>query len=333
MQGRVLPRRHPAPVPRQDGIALVLALWLVTLISIMAAGFSYAMRTETLLTVHGIDSAQARSLAEAGLWLAVADLLRPSSERRWPADGTRAKTTFGGTTINLCIQDEAGRIDLNEADPELLLGLLEAASMARNAIPDRDKACPKLPPGLPEAASAAHHDVTFLRNAILDWRDPDHERRVPGAEDADYLPAGYEAKGGPFNSIAELRRVAGMTDEMYGKIRHAVTIHSLRPGFNPAFAPRIVLEAALGIDSARIDDYLANRRKPGEVAVITDEDHHYFNAHQGRVFTIASTATAGRGTSRAGGSTLTLTAVVELARDKSPPYSVLEWSESRLHYE
>lgn len=326
MQGRGARCRHPAPVPRQGGIALVLALWLVTLISIMAAGFSYAMRTETWLTIHGIDSARARSLAEAGLWLAVADLLRPSSEKRWPADGARAETTFGGATISLCIQDEAGRIDLNEAGPELLLGLLEAASAARNGIPDRDKACPERPPGLPEAASAARHDVTLLRNAILDWRDPDHERRVPGAEDADYLSAGYEAKDGPFNSIAELRRVAGMTDAMYGKIRHAVTIHSLRPGFNPAFAPRIVLEAVPGSDSARIDDYLANRHEPGKDAVITDEDHHYFNAHQGRAFTIASTARAGR-------SALTLMAVVELDQDKNPPYSVLEWSESRLHYE
>lgn len=300
MQARLAPCRHSTSVPRQDGIALVLVLWLVTLISIMAAGFSYAMRTETWLTIHGVDLAQARSRAEAGLWLAVADLLRPLSERRWPADGTPAEADFRGATISLRIQDEAGRIDLNEADPDLLLGLLEAASTAGD-------------------------DALFPRNAILDWRDPDHERLVPGAEDDDYLSAGYDAKDGPFNSIAELRRVAGMTDEMYGKISHAVTIHSLRPGINPAFAPRIVLEAVPGSDSARIDDYLANRHRPGEIAVITDEDHHYFNADQGRTFTIASTAKAGRSTSM-------LTAVVELDRNVSPPYSVLAWSESRLHY-
>lgn len=292
---------HSMPVPGQSGIALVLALWLVTLVSVMAAGFSYAMRTETWLTIHGVDAAQARSRAEAGLWLAVADLLRPLSERRWPADGTPAEADFGEATITLRIQDEAGRIDLNEAGPALLLGLLEAAS-----TPD--------------------HDVMLLRNAILDWRDPDHDRLLPGAEDADYLSAGYDAKDGPFNSVAELRRVAGMTDEIYGNVRHAVTIHSLRPGVNPLLAPRLVLEAVPGSDSARIDDYLANRHRPGEVAVITDEDHHYFNADQGRTFTIASTARAGR-------STMTLSAVVELDRDVSPPYSVLAWSESRLPYE
>lgn len=301
MQVQVAGRMHSTPASPQAGIALVLVLWLVTLISIMAAGFSYAMRTETWLTIHGIDSARARCRAEAGLWLAVADLLRPLSERRWPADGTPAETGFDEAAISLSIQDEAGRIDLNEADPELLLGLLEAAS-------------------------AAGDNTEFLRNSILDWRDPDHERRIPGAEDEDYLSAGYDAKDGPFNSIAELRRVAGMTDEIYGKISHAVTIHSLRPGINPAFAPRIVLEAVPGSRSDRIDDYLASRHRPGEIATITDEDHYYFNSYQGRTFTIASTARAGR-------STLTLTAVIELDRDVSPPYSVLAWTESGLQYE
>ena len=292
---------HSITVPGQAGIALVLVLWLVTLISIMAAGFSYAMRTETWLTLHGIDSAQARSRAEAGLWLAVADLLSPLSERHWPTDGTPVEAGFGEVKISLRIQDEAGRIDLNEAGPALLLGLLEAVSTAND-------------------------DVTFLRNAILDWRDPDHERLVPGAEDDDYLPAGYDAKDGPFNSIKELRRVAGMTDEIYGKISHAVTIHSLQPGVNPLLAPRLVLEAVPGSDSARIDEYLAQRHRPGEIDTITGMDHHYFNASQGRTYTITSTATAGR-------SKLTLTAAVELDRDVSPPYSVLAWSESSLHYE
>lgn len=289
------------PARGQSGIVLVITLWLVTLLSVMAAGFSYAMRTETWLTIHGVDSAQARSRAEAGLWLAVADLLLPVSERRWPTDGTPGETNFGEATISVRIQDEAGKIDLNEAGPELLLGLLEAAS-------------------------AAGDDVMFMRNAILDWRDPDHERLVPGAEDGDYLSAGYDAKDGPFNSIAELRRVAGMTDDIYGNIRDAVTIHSLRPGINPAFAPRIVLQAIPGSDRARIDEYLAKRHIPGEIATITDVDHHYFNADQGRTFTIASTATAGR-------SELTLTAVIELDKDMNPPYSVLSWSESGLNYE
>ena len=301
MQVPAATRPQSTPAPRQAGIALVLVLWLVTLISVMAAGYSYAMRTETWLTIHGIDTAQARSRAEAGLWLAVADLLRPLSERRWPADGTPAEADFVDAKITLRIQDEAGRIDLNEAGPDLLLGLLEAASTADD-------------------------DALFVRNAMLDWRDPDHDRLLPGAEDADYLSAGYDAKDGPFNSIAEVRRVAGMTDAMYGNIRHAVTIHSLRPGVNPLLAPRLVLEAVPGSDSVRIDDYLANRHRPGEVAVITDEDHHYFNADRGRTFTVSSTARAGR-------STLTLEAIIELDKDVSPPYSVLAWSESRLHYE
>ena len=280
MQVPAARRPRSTPVPRQTGVALLLALWLVTLLSIMAAGYSYAMRTETWLTIHGIDTAQARSRAEAGVWLAVADLLRPLSERRWPTDGTPAEADFGDAKVTLRIQDEAGKVDLNEAGPELLLGLLDAAS-------------------------TAGHDALPLRNAILDWRDPDHDRRVPGAEDDDYLSAGYDAKDGPFNSIAELRRVAGMTDEMYGNIRHAVTIHSLRPGVNPAFGAATSswkpCPAATPPVSMTTSPIATSRVWSPS---ITDVDHHYFNADQGRTFTIASTAGAGR-------STVTLTAVVE----------------------
>ena len=299
------PDRHdvppfPAPAQGQTGMALVLTLWLLTLLTVMVGGFSYAMRNETRLTVHGVELAKARSRAEAGVWLAVSDLLSPQSERRWPSDGAPALADFGEGTISLRIQDEAGRIDLNRASDELLRGLLEAASQ----------------PG---------DDVTLPLNAILDWRDQDKDRRDPGAEDNDYPHDGYGAKDGPFNSIGELRRVAGITDEIYGNIDHAVTIHSLQPGINPDLAPRIVLQAIPGSDDVRIDEFLANRHKPGEDATITDVDHHYFNAEQGLTFTITSEGTAGR-------SKLILEVVVSLDEDVHPPYSVLSWRESRLHY-
>ncbi len=290
---------HPARHKRQDGIALVLVLWLVALLSIMVAGFSYAMRTETWLTIHGIESAQARSLAEAGLWLAVGDLLSPEAERRWSADGTEVETEFDNEKIRLRIQDEAGKIALNEADDELLLGLLKTAT-------------------------ATDSKALFLRNAILDWRDADQQARSPGTEDNP--STGYNAKDGPFNSIEELRRVAGMTDKIYGKISKALTIHSLQPGFNPLLAPRSVLDAVPGSNSDLIDEYLANRHIPGVNATITDQDHLYFNADQGRAYTITSTARAGR-------SRLALTAVIELDRNVTPPYSALTWQESKLHYE
>lgn len=281
----------------QAGIALVLALWLLLLISIMAAGYSYAMRTETMLTIHGVEAAKARGVAEAGLWLALADLLKPQPARRWQTDGSSYQLDFGGNDINLSIQDEAGKIDLNAADEALLRGLLETA----------------VAPGA---------DVTFLLHAILDWRDPDRLRRNPGAEDSDYGNTGYGAKDGPFNSIEELRRVAGMTDDVYGMILPALTIHHpLQPGINPAVAPREALAAIPGADAGLIDEFLTTRHNADGTDGAPVMNSGYFNAAQGPVFTVASEGMAGRGR-------LKLEMVVALDPGALPPYSVLSWRES-----
>lgn len=279
---------------------MILALWLLALLSLMAGAHSYALRTETWLTIHAQDRARARAAAEAGVWLAVADLLSPPSAQRWPRDGTPIEVNFEAGTIGLRIQDEAGLIDINSADDALLQGLLADAGR----------------PG---------QDVTSLFDALQDWRDPDPDRRTAGAEDEDYLHAPYDAKDGPFNSIEELRRVSGMSDMLYRNIRGAVTIHSMQPGINPALAPRAVLEAIPGSRADLVDAYLAGRHEPGQTATITDTDHHYFNARQGLTLTITSTGRVGRGNLR-------LDVVVALDRDRTPPYSVLGWRESRLPY-
>lgn len=279
---------------------MVLVLWLLALLSLMAGAHSYATRAETWLTVHALDRARARAAAEAGIWLAVADLLSPPSAQRWPRDGTPIAVNFEAGTVALRIQDEAGLIDINSADDALLQGLLSNAAR----------------PG---------EDVTSLLNALLDWRDPDPDRRDAGAEDADYRHVPHDSKDGPFNSIEELRRVAGMSDEIYRSIRRAVTIHSMQPGINPALAPRAVLEAVPGSRADLIDAYLARRHEPGQTAAITDTNHHYFNARQGLTLTITSDGRVGRGRLR-------LDAVVALDRNRTPPYSVLSWRESRLPY-
>ena len=191
-------------------MALVLALWLLTLLTILAAGYGYAMRTETKLTIHSVELAEARAIAEAGVWLALADLLKPEPERQWRTDGTIYKLNFGKGQIRLRVQDEAGRIDLNSAHDFLLRGLLEKTAE----------------PG---------DDVDYILNAILDWRDPDKLRRNPGAEDDDYAHAGYGAKDAPFHSIEELRLVAGMTNDIFTGIYPALTLHSGQPGIPSPF--------------------------------------------------------------------------------------------------
>lgn len=56
--------------------------------------------------------------------------------------------------------------------------------------------------------------------AIMDWRDANSDITTDGAEDETYgrLPQPYKAKNAPFESVEELRLVAGMTrDILYGE--------------------------------------------------------------------------------------------------------------------
>ena len=286
----------------QRGVALVLALWLLTLLTILAAGYGYAMRTETKLTIHGVELAKARAIAEAGIWLALADLLQPEPERQWLADGTLYQLDFSEGQIRLRVQDEAGRIDLNSAHDILLRALLEKAAE----------------PG---------EDVDYVFNAILDWRDPDNQRRNPGAEDSDYAHAGYDAKDAPFNSIEELRLVAGMTDDIFMSVYPALTLHSGQPGIYPLTAPREVLLALPGGDEEQVDAFIQNRSNRDTLAVpLPGMDTRYFGGARGTAFNITSEGTTGR-------SKLKLDVVITLIHDSRLPYSVLSWRESKPVYD
>ena len=66
---------------KQGGIVLVVVLWIVTLLSVMAASFVYSMRTETRLVSAQVDRAKARALAEAGIAAKGQKFIYPIGER------------------------------------------------------------------------------------------------------------------------------------------------------------------------------------------------------------------------------------------------------------
>ncbi len=217
-------------VGRQQGIVLVLVLWLLALLAIMAGSYSLTTRTETRLTAAQVQAAQARGLAEAGIWLGVQQLLQPGNAAGSNAPGFTS-LPFGPGVIDVHIQDEAGKIDLNTARPEVILGLL-------------------LSSGADTVQAAA------LSDAILDWRDRDNLRRVSGAEDNEYVAKGMAggAKDGPFNSVEELRGVLGMTEALFKKMRPVLTLYSHQPGIAGDVA---VPEAAAAVREGR---FLSGRR-------------------------------------------------------------------------
>jgi general secretion pathway protein K len=99
-------------------------------------------------------------------------------------------------------------------------------------------------------------------DVIDDWKDADDMRRPNGAEAADYQAAGlsYKPANAPFESVAELQRVLGMTPTLYAAVADNLTVFSKLPGVNPAFASRAVLLAIPGATGDVVDTYLRQRQ-------------------------------------------------------------------------
>lgn len=223
---------------QQKGIALVLVLWVALLMSVIAGGFALSARTESVQSRILFNQVQAEFLAEAGLNRAVFELRNPDPETRWIADGRSYEFTLDEAKINVQITDESGKIDLNLANEELLVGLFASVGVEFD-------------------------EALALSDKIQDWRDPDEETRLAGAEDADYFSAGYThgAKDAPFDTVPEILQVMGMSYELYRKIEPAITVYSGRGNLNLAFAPKEALMALGGINAQVAEDYINQRHE------------------------------------------------------------------------
>ncbi|RDD62008.1 general secretion pathway protein GspK [Ferruginivarius sediminum] len=266
---------------RQRGLALVLVLWVLTLMSLMAAGFLSETRTEVRATRNRAEVAEAEALADAGIYFAISRLLQDRTGVAGdteepvpvPADGRILEWTFGGGKVRLSLRDEMGKVDLNAAHPDVLWGLLQAV-------------------GVPRA------EARVIAARILDFRDPDDLSRVDGAEDAEYIAAGrtYGAKDGAFQSIEEIGQVLGIDRTLAELLRPHITVASGVPSVAAETATRSALLALPGVQAAAVDSYLLARAEtlPGDPPPAPPPGPDYVRSTQTR-YTITAEATTESG--------------------------------------
>ena len=236
---RASPVRHRRLPSAEAGIALIAVLWLTVLLTVIASGFAFSMRSEAVAARNALSFAQARAAADGAIERTAFELQRPRNlPDVWLPDGASHAWQDGDAAISAVAVDESAKIDLNVGNQLLLKGLLQNVG------------------GL-DTESAQR-----LVDAIGDWKDADDLRRPNGAEDADYRAAGlkYGPANGPFESVGELNRVLGMTPGLFAKIADSLTVHSRLAGINPATASREVLLSLPNATPEAIDAYLAQRK-------------------------------------------------------------------------
>ncbi len=225
---------------RARGAALLLVLWLTALLAALIGAFAVTARMESLQGQIARDGTVARERARAGIDYALVRIADQQQRTHWLPDGRAYDWTFAGSQLRIRAVDESGKVDLNQADARLLEQLLRIRE-------------------IPEETAPA------LAAAILDWRDADSlSQPQGGAEDPDYAAAGleYGAKDAPFESVAELQQVLGMTPEFYDRVAPFLTLYSGRTLPDANYAPGPVL-VAMGLDAERI---LAQRELPPDQA-------------------------------------------------------------------
>lgn len=274
------------------GIALVIVLWLIALLSLLSIGQTATVRTETLVTGNHVEAARARAAAYGCIQLGLLELMRPPAARSWHADGEINTAMLDDAMLYVHISDESGKVDINLASGPRLDALLRAAGVEDGARQD-------------------------LVEAILDWRDPDSLRRARGAEEAEYRAAGlgYGPRNGVFQSIEELSLVLGITPALYHTLADSITVHSGSADLNPDLAVGALLQRMLhdGMDDSDVSEEAATAT-PRAVAR---------GSGGGRVFTLNCAV------ERPSGVRGQIEAVVRLtpARGAVPLHEVLVWRE------
>lgn len=208
---------------RQQGMALIVVLWLIVLLSVMAAGHSRNVHTETRLASRQVEVAKARGMAEAGINHVILEMLADGSSDEIPIDGSVFAVDIYDEQVTLAVRRATGLVDLNAASADLLESVLRACDVEEGWRPN-------------------------IVDAILDWRDDDDLRHLNGIEDSDYFAAGlpWSSRDGAFVSIDELKYLPGIDQGLFERMAPLVTVHSGRAGIDLENAPPILVMALTG---------------------------------------------------------------------------------------
>jgi general secretion pathway protein K len=240
----------------EKGIALLMVLWVLTILMVMVLAFSFSVKTETLSTLSFKEGREKQFLAEAGIERGMVEMLyrkqnltNPGSEV-WKADGTPYTNDLGNGRYTVRIIDESGKLDINTLTDN-------SAIILKNLLIN---------------FGVTPEDADTIMDSVMDWRDTDDFHRLHGAESDYYmsLPNPYKAKNANFDTVEELLMVKGMTPEiLYGTEGKKgaidfLTVHSRTSTINFNSASKELLTAIPGM-TPEIADAVISMRETKEM--------------------------------------------------------------------
>ena len=231
------------------GLALLMVLWVLAVLSVIVLSFAFMARTEVFSTISFRDGMEKKFLAEAGIERGIMELFyRNANKNQMSAiegseivriDGRKYEGELGDSTYSFSITDESGKVNINS--------LTDANGIILNNL--------LVNLGIPG------EEANTIVDSILDWKDADDLHRLHGAEDTYYqaLPVPYKAKNDMFDTLEELLLVRGVTPAiLFGSgtspgLINFLTVYSKGSTINMNAAAREVVMALPNMTSSMAD--------------------------------------------------------------------------------
>lgn len=254
----------------RSGVALVIVLWVVMVLSLLISGFAFTMHVETQIASYARKELKAEMLARSGIEVAKMQLLlHQQSATNATYDATNqdwatnedlyVNHELGDGTFNVKVTDEESKMPVNTASEVQLKRLLTLLNIDPS-------------------------DGDIIVDSILDWIDEDDLTRLNGAETDYYMSLSppYRAKNAPLDRVDELLLIRGVTPELFHGTP-ATDKDPAQPGLadvlttmssgqiNVNTASPIVLQAMLGLNEVQVQAVLARRDGPDGIPG-TDDD-------------------------------------------------------------
>jgi len=231
------------PPPRHDrGIALIIVMMVILILSVLAGGFAYSMKVETKLarnTAYESDMEWlGRSGVDLGKYALAMQLSSPPPDNQYFALNQVWAGGPGNPTNEVTASIQLKDVHLGDGKLSVtIIDMERKFSLA--GVNEQNQ-------GVLERAltlvGADSGDIPTIIDSYLDWIDIDHNTHLAGAENPFYLHLNppYYAKNGPVDDIRELLLIKGMTEPIFwgakrmgGRPEARVGKRSIAPNLSP----------------------------------------------------------------------------------------------------
>lgn len=235
-------------IKNSNGVALLLAVTVITLLVAVTVQFSKDMRQELIGSANYLASNTLGTMVKSGYNIGAALLQVDGGNNKsdtffdsWAQVGSGGLANlYGSGNLSITISDMGGRIQLNslvDAQGKINVNTINILENLFNTG---------------KLGEYSDEDISLIIDAIIDWIDPgDEEKGIEETESSYYLSRqpSYKSKNAPLEFIEELLLIRGITSDLYygnaefAGLKDLVTVHGNDGKININTAPPLVLQA------------------------------------------------------------------------------------------